>query len=116
MYYANISYVSYDIIKNITKDKVNFFAEMFMHLNTCPNSVTKNLRKMVYKDIIITNEFTNTRLILNLLNKLRSETRDGRKIGKMILDRVVSMVDLKDFLLHDIDINEVFDNNSLING
>ena len=117
MNYTNISSVSYDINKNITKDKVNFFAEMFLHLNTCPYSVTKNFRKMSYKDLIITNdgiEFTNTRLILNLLNKLRSETGDGRKIGKMILDRVVSMVDLQDFLLHDFD--DVFDDYSLIKG
>ena len=68
-------------------------------------------------DLIITNdgiEFTNTRLILNLLNKLRSETGDGRKIGKMILDRVVSMVDLQNFLVHDFD--DVFDDYSLIKG
>ena len=117
MYYANISYVSYDIIKNITKDKVNFFAEMFMHLNTCPYSVMKNFKIMSYKDVISTNdgiEFTNTRLILNLLNKLRSDTGDGREIGKRILDRVVSMVDLQDFLLHDFD--DVFDDYSLIKG
>ena len=77
----------------------------------------KNFKIMSYKDVISTNdgiEFTNTRLILNLLNKLRSDTGDGRKIGKMILDRVVSMVDLQDFLLHDFD--DVFDDYSLIKG
>ena len=110
MYLLNIS--ASEEQKNLTKDDINSGAEMFLYLNSCPQTETKEdietIFERVFKKYLF--EPTNSGIVLYTLNAKRRLSNDKRIIASKILEKISTVFNLslvplqKDFL----NLNEEF--------
>ena len=110
MYLLNIS--ASEEQKNLTEDDINSGAEMFLYLNSCPQTETKEdietIFERVFKKYLF--EPTNSGIVLYTLNAKRRLSNDKRIIASKILEKISTVFNLslvplqKDFL----NLNEEF--------
>ena len=94
-YLANISLLPIEI-QNITKDIINARAEFFLYINSCDNTYYWN---SYYASIfgMSSSTYSGSGIILNLLNLMKTSSEDGRQIGRKVLEKLKSMVALKNY-------------------
>ena len=90
--------ITYNSQKNLTKGVINSAAELFLHLNSCPENIrtsveeTEEFFRQVFKGVMF--EPTNLGIILYTLNAMKLFPNDGRIIALNILGEVSALFNL----------------------
>ena len=86
------------IIESLTKEELNSAAEMFIYLNTCPDSYFKSWSTF-YKDLFLTQPADQITLTLNRMLKTKSlhskASKDGNLRAEKFLKRTSELLSLK---------------------
>ena len=87
--------------RNLTKDVINRGAKMFLYLNTCSKTSTKNNFNNFFKPVFEKSRYqysTNSGIILYTLSALKLFSYDGRIIASKILEKISTLFELS--LIH----------------
>ena len=88
---------SSNLQKNITKDVINKGAKMFVYLNSCSKTSTKENFYSFYKKVFEKLGFqysTNSGMILYTLSATKLFSNDGRIIASRILEKISTLFEL----------------------
>ena len=97
-YLSNISFPPIGIPNNLTRDMINAGAETYFFLNSCYKTLWIGYYYNVFgggKSSSVT--YSESGIILNLLNIITTSTEDGRQIGRKVFKELKSMIALKNF-------------------
>ena len=83
--------------KNLSKDAINRGAKMFIYLNSCSKTSTKDIFKSYFKQVFMKSAYqysTNSGKILYTLSAMKLFPNDGRMIASKIMQKISTLFEL----------------------